>query len=102
MSYNADQRWPDLVYLLAANAGPVKTALINAREAFEEWISFRAGRSDAQIAADLTAQGDRTVLESEIAAMNNAFYGLLYAHQFATGEGNPPLSNWFSDWRKFT
>jgi hypothetical protein len=95
MAYNNDLTWADLAGEAAEHAGALKTALVNGQEAYQEWQSFRAGRTNAQIA---TALG-RT--ETEVAELDACMSGLVYAYQFSTNQSHVE-ADWFYAWRKFS
>lgn len=69
MSYNDDLTW-DALSRDAQNAGrQLKTALLGGLEAYNEWQSYRAGRTNADIATALGAP----VTEAWVVDLDSAF-----------------------------
>ena len=86
MTYNGDQTWITLASSAAASAETLKESLIHGLDAYNEWQSFRAGRSNAAIAAALT------VAAGQVAEMDACFAALkeLYdcANNVAVSQGD--------------
>lgn len=95
MTYNADLTWTDLSVILKQHGGAVMQVLINGKAQYDEWQSYRAGRSDADIA---TALG-RT--SAEVADMDAAFASLLNLYNYLTNVSQTAGDHAFS-LRKFT
>lgn len=77
MAYNADMVWSDWTKELGSVARNSIQHLEVGLRAYNEWQSFRAGRTNAAIATALS----RT--ESEIAEMDSAFAALKALHDCA-------------------
>lgn len=67
MTYNADLTWDDLSRIAGTAARAQITTAQEAKKQYDEWQSFRAGRTNAAIATALA----RT--EAEIANMDSCF-----------------------------
>jgi hypothetical protein len=67
MTYNADLTWSDLAITAGRAGKQLSTSLREALAEYDEWQSFRAGRTNAQIATALS----RT--ESEVADLDACF-----------------------------
>lgn len=96
MTYNADLTWADLVTSLQNTGRNFSTSVREALNQYNEWQSFRAGRTDAAIA---TALG-RTA--AEIADMDAAFAAFKVTHDFLDNVAGPVAGDRFFALRKFT
>ena len=74
----------------------MKDTILNGLEGYNEWQSFRASRTNAQIA---TALG-RT--ESEVAELDAAFSAIKEIHDFANNVASPTQGDRFFAIRKFS
>lgn len=81
MAYNADMTWNDLVRLLSIKNKSTMSAVREGNAEYLEFQSFRAGRSDLQIAIDLAKD------EADIANMTSSFAGHLAMRQFMENDG---------------
>ena len=83
MAYNDDKTWDDLARE-AGNAARNSILTLEAGEmAYTEWQSFRAGRTNAQIATALS------VAETDVAAMDSCYSAMHTLYQCA---GNVDVS----------
>lgn len=79
MPYNDDTVWDDWVLVAEGQGRQVMEAIRNGKSrGYDEWQSFRSGRSNVQIATDLGRQ------ESEIAEMDAAFSSFLHLENYLT------------------
>ena len=78
--YNDDLTWAKLADIAAAGAETMINALIHGLELYNEWQSFRAGRTNAQIAA---APGIGKS-ETQVAEMDACFAALKELHDCAS------------------
>lgn len=79
MPYNDDTAWTDWVRLAEQNGKALMQQIRDSKaRGYDEWQSFRAGRTNAQIA---TALGRA---ESEIAEMDSAFSAFLHVENYLT------------------
>ncbi len=95
MTYNADKTWNDVSFLAGNIASSIIGILMNGNNAYLEWQSFRAGRTNAQIATDLS----RT--ETEIAELDSCFSAFLALHNYANNQ-TPFQSDYYYSMRKFS
>ena len=95
MTYNADKTWENL----AADAGYFAKSYIqilsNGNDAYNEWQSFRAGRTNLEIA---TALG-RT--EAEVAEMDASYSAMKLIYDYANNQ-TPTQSDYLYSLRKFS
>lgn len=75
--YNGDQTWTTLSSTASASAETLKEALIHGLDAYNEWQSFRAGRSNATIAGVLS------VAEAQVAEMDSCYAAMKELHDCA-------------------
>lgn len=66
MAYNSDVTWPDLVGDLEFYAGELKSSILAGHEQYQEWLMFREGRTNAEIATAL-AVNESAIVDAEIA-----------------------------------
>ncbi len=95
MPFNNDIDWPILTRLVGAQASSFIHLLRNGMVAFNKWQSFRAGRTNAQLAAALS----RTM--TEIAEMDAAFAAIKELHDAADNVPVATLDRFFA-LRKFS
>ena len=74
MTYNADKTWVELSGYAGQHARNLMVQVDAGLNAYNEWQSFRAGRTNAQIATALT----RT--ETEVAELDACFAAFKTAH----------------------
>ncbi len=97
MPYNDDTLWVDWVRVLEQHGRNLLATIAEGRRrGYDEWQSFRAGRTDAQIATALA----RT--ESEIAEMDAAFGGFLHCENYLTNNTPATGQDHAFSFRKFT
>jgi hypothetical protein len=95
MTYNADLTWIDLSKSLGRHANLLYSSMVEGNKQYDEWQSFRAGRTNADIA---TALG-RT--ETEIAEMDAAYAAMKAIYDYANNQP-PTQSDYLYSLRKFT
>ncbi len=76
MTYNDDLTWTDLSKIAGQQAADLISTLLSAMNNYNEWQSFRAGRTNAQIA---TVLGKTETQVSELDACFAAFLDLYNA-----------------------
>lgn len=82
--YNGDLKWANLAERAGSTAETLQEALLHGHAEYKEWQSFRAGRSNAQIATALTsAGGSGTVTEAQVAELDACFAALKELHDCA-------------------
>lgn len=96
MPYNSEVNWATLVQTLERHGRNMTTAVREANEAYAEWLNFRAGRTNLQIA---TALG-RT--EAEVADMDAAYSAFSQTIGFLSGLNVALLVDHLAALRKFT
>lgn len=96
MTYNADKTWENLSSRAGAGARDMITTLTAGQDNYQEWQSFRAGRTNAQIATDLGRA------EAEIADMDACHAAFLELFNFADNDPNPTAGDRFFSMRKFS
>lgn len=101
MPYDGDQTWPDLTSSLDQKARQLVQNLLLYNEAYNDWQTFRAGRTDAQIATDLTNLGPQTVTTTMVSEMDSAFSSFKDLHDLANNAAVAQGDRFFS-LRKFT
>lgn len=102
MAYNGDKTWEDLSGRAGSGARNVISALTQGVDHYNEWQSFRAGRTNAQIAAALPLkQNGDTVTEAEVADMDSCYAAMLSIDSFANN-GVEPQGDYFFSLRKFS
>lgn len=95
MTYNADKTWADLSGQAGSIGRQVISIIDGGLNAYDEWQSFRAGRTNAQIA---TALGR---LEAEVADMDSCFAAFKTAHD-AMNNTAITTGDYYFAIRKFT
>jgi len=95
MAYNADLTWVQLTAGAGFHSKTYLQVLTNGNEAYNEWQSFRAGRTNLEIA---TALG-RT--ETEVAEMDAAYAALKLLYDYGNNQV-PTQSDYFYSLRKFS
>lgn len=95
MTYNNDLSWEDLSRIAGNNSNNVMATLGEGKRQYDEWQSFRAGRTNAQIATALA----RT--EAEVAEMDACFAAMLALFNYGNN-GVPTQSDYFFSLRKFS
>ena len=97
MTYNTDETWLTISNKLSSDSRNAIQHLEVGLRGYNEWQSFRAGRTNAQIAA-LTGFS-RT--EAEIADMDSAYAGLKAIHDYANNQ-TPVQGDYLYSLRKFS
>jgi len=95
MAYNKDMTWDDVVGSLGFYSNKTKSALLDGLEAYNEWQSFRAGRTNAEIATSLSVD------ETWIAEADAAYAALFEIYQSAANFAVSQSDRFYS-LRKFT
>lgn len=95
MAYNGDLTWGDLAYKAGQYAQNMISTLNESFNQYNEWQSFRAGRTNAQIA---TALGKT---ETEIAEMDACFAAMKELYDYANNQ-TPSQGDRFYSMRKFS
>lgn len=101
MTYNGDMKWADLAGIASAGAEIMKEALLHGRDLYDEWQSFRAGRTDAQIATALTTLGPGTITSGMVAEMDACFAAFKELNDCANNVATSTLDRFYS-MRKFS
>jgi hypothetical protein len=78
MTYVGDKTWTILSSEATAASTNLRESLLHAKEAYEEYIHFAAGRTNAQIATALA------VTEQQVADLAACFQAFLELHSCAT------------------
>lgn len=76
MTYNDDLTWTDLSKIAGQQAADLISTLLSGMNNYNEWLSFSAGRTNAEIA---TALGKTETQVAELAACFSAFIELYNA-----------------------
>lgn len=95
MTYNGDLTWGDLAYKAGQQAQNMIASLTAGLNEYNEWQSYRAGRTNAEIA---TALGKT---ESQVAEIDSCFGALKEMHDYANNQ-TPFASDRFYSMRKFS
>lgn len=95
MTYNDDLTWAKLSDLAAAGAETTINALIHGLELYNEWQSFRAGRTNLQISLALAKT------EANVADMDACFAAFKELHDCAANVAVSQLDRLFA-MRKFS
>jgi hypothetical protein len=95
MAYNVDLTWTQLTSDAGFHARTYLQVLTNGNDAYNEWQSFRAGRTNLEIA---TALG-RT--EIEVADMDAAYAALKLIYDYGNNQV-PAQADYFYSLRKFS
>lgn len=102
-TYNADLTWEALVSRAGSGARGMITQLTAGLNAYNEWQSFRAGRTNAQIAAALPPKvGGAVVTEAEVADMDACQAAFLELFNYADNDQSPFSADRFFSMRKFS
>ena len=96
MTYNADKTWDDLSATASSGSADMINVLYSGENLYQEWLSFSAGRTNAQIATALS----RT--ETEVAEMGAAFAAFKEIYDFANNVASPSPGDRFFSMRKFS
>jgi hypothetical protein len=95
MTYNTDKTWADLSRSAGISANTAVTTLVSGQVAYDEWQSFRAGRTNLEIATDLA------VTETAVAEMDSCYAALKAIHDYANNQ-TPVQGDYFYSLRKFS
>lgn len=95
MTYNPDKTWDVLAREAGGFAKTLIQVLVNGEEAYNEWQSFRAGRTNLEIATALS----RT--ETEVAELDACYAALKMLYDYANNQ-TPSQSDYFYSLRKFS
>lgn len=93
--YNNDLSWDTLARKCHDPADQLIRHMLNGLNAYNEWQSFRGGRTNAEIATALS----RT--ETEVAEMDSAFSALKAIYDYANNQ-TPSQSDYLYSLRKFS
>lgn len=77
MTYNDDLTWTDLSKIAGQQAADLISTLLSANNNYNEWQSYRAGRTNAQIATVLGKT------ETQVAEMDACFAAFLEIYNAA-------------------
>lgn len=102
MTYNADKTWDQVSSEAATAATNMREAIIHAKEAYEEWISFKAGRSSSAIATALSATSGKTITSAMVDDAASCFQVFLELFNFATNVPSPTQGDRMFAMRLFT
>lgn len=94
--YNGDLKWADLAQRAGATAETLQEALLHGLAEYNEWQSFRAGRTNAQIATALTALGPGTITEGQVAEMDACYAAFKVLHDCASNVAVPQGDRFFA------
>lgn len=95
MTYNDDLTWTDLSKIAGQQAADLISTLLSAMNNYNEWQSFTAGRTNAEIATTL----GRT--ETQIAEMGACFAAFLELYNAANNVSTSTADRFYS-MRKFS
>jgi len=95
MPYNADVTWLDISAGLGYYGLRVKEAILDGHEQYQEWVAFRNGRTDTQVATALSVD------VSAIVDAEYAFSAMEELYMAATAQ-SVVAANRFDAIRKFT
>lgn len=98
MVYNDQKTWENVSNAGGSVARDVIAVLNRALNEYNEWQSFRAGRTNAQIATDL---GETGILEADVAALDSCFSAGLALYNYADNS-TPTQADYFFSLRKFS
>lgn len=99
MAYNEDIGWDPWATYGEAGCESLYQAISDMKKRYDRWQSFRAGRSDADIAAAFGDLG-RVTQEADVAAMDAMFAVGADAWNFLNNVAVATSDRWFS-MRKF-
>ena len=96
MAYNAELTWDELVKILASTCrNEIQQLEVGLRE-YNEWQSFRAGRTNAAIATALSKP------EADIANMDAAYSAFKETYDFANNVASPAQGDRLYSMRLFS
>lgn len=95
MAYNDDLTWDDVANKAGSRGNDLISALLQGQREYDEWQSFRAGRTNAQIATALS----RT--ETEVAELDSCYSAFKALNDYANNQ-TPSQSDYYFSMRKFT
>lgn len=98
MVYNEQKTWENVSTSGGSIARDLIAVLNRALNEYNEWQSFRAGRTNAQIATDLAETG---IVEADVAALDSCFAAGLALFNYANN-GTPTQSDYLFSLRKFS
>ena len=101
MPYNADTTWDTIINGIQSRAKVLIEVTQNGGELYKEWLSFRDGRTNADIATYFTNAG-RTTTEAEVTDLDNCFSAMLDQHSYADNGASPYQRDRYAALRKFT
>lgn len=93
--YNDDLSWEALARNCHDYAFQLVKALNEGLNSYNEWQSFRAGRTNAQIATALSKT------ETQISELDSAYSAMKSAYDYANNQ-TPSQSDYFYSLRKFS
>ena len=93
--YNGDKTWDYLARDVGNFSKSLIVNLVNGNDAYNEWQSYRAGRTNLEIATALSR------LETEVAEMDAAYAALKMLYDYANNQ-TPTQSDYFYSMRKFS
>ena len=96
MAYNGDHNWAYLSGEAGRVARQLQGYLRESQATYDEWQSFRAGRTDADIATVLGRP------ETEIAEMDSCYAAFTEIFDFADNVASPVQGDRFYSMRKFS
>ena len=96
-NYNAEMAWADVLSQASNAAGGAESYLYSGLRAYDNWQSFRAGRTNAQIATDLGG----TATEAKVAEVDSMYAALKALYDYASNQ-TPVQSDYLFSIRKFS
>ncbi len=95
MTYNDDLTWTDLSKIAGQQAADLISTLLSAMNNYNEWQSFRAGRTNAEIATVLGKT------ETQVAELDACFAAFLDLYNAANNVATSTTDRFYS-MRKFS
>lgn len=95
MAYNDDKTWADLSRDVGIGSNTLITTLVEGQNKYNEWQSFRAGRTNTEIA---TALG---VTDADVANMDSCYSAMLALYNYANNQ-TPFQSDYLYSLRLFS
>jgi len=95
MPYDPETTWPTWSNLAASHGSNAIRMIHEWEEVYQDWQTFRAGRTDAQLA---TALGKTT---TDIAAVDSAFAAFHVMYNSCNNVAGPVAGDRFYAWRVF-
>jgi hypothetical protein len=95
MTYNADMTWIQVSGVAGNYARILISALTEGQKAYDEWQSFRAGRTNLEIATALS------VTEAAVADLDSCYSAMLAVYNYADNQ-TPAQGDYFYSLRKFS